>query len=49
MVREEHAVTETEVGDCCFQCTAAAGEAVTYPCPTMQRAIELENISPTGA
>jgi hypothetical protein len=49
MVKEEHVVTETEGGDCCWQCSTAANSAVPYPCPTLQRAAELENISPTGA
>jgi hypothetical protein len=48
-VEEEHVVTETPGGLCCFTCSSAAAETVTYPCPTLQRAYELENISPTGA
>ena len=49
LVKETHIITETENGDCCFPCSSAAESAVPYPCPTLQRAIELEAISPTGA
>lgn len=49
MVQEKHVVTEAACGLCCFTCSTEANEAVAYPCPTLLRAYELENISPTGA
>lgn len=46
MVHEGHITTEAEGGIYCWTCTVASGTATPHPCPTMDRAEELDAMTP---
>lgn len=45
-VRENHVITETDHGNYCWTCTLASGTDTPHPCPTIDRAVELDAITP---
>ena len=45
-VHENHVVTETDHGNYCWTCTLATGNDTPYPCPTLARAKELDDMTP---